>query len=245
MHLRKTNSRCLAVIFLFLYLIIIVYAKEIDLEYPGIINTDEFSISLILNDFPDDEYDVKIDILGDGKRVAKVLDPSLEYKSTYYFVNDLIKNGDNSAILNFKISEDYSGEVDIEVKIRDSKEKTFSFKNYSSEINIINQNEENNLDNEVIEENKVTNKKVNFDEEQEQQEEHDETVKEESIPEIKESQIAQVIYLKSSPQDIKNQEDKEEIEVSKSKNEKIKEYSLYGFTLFLFFVLALLIMKKL
>ncbi|MEK6873707.1 MAG: hypothetical protein AABW91_02585, partial [Nanoarchaeota archaeon] len=145
MYLWKTNSRCLAVVFLFLLFPILICAKEIVLEYPEKINSEEFSMNLILKDFLDDNYDVKIDILSNGKRITKILDLNSGYKSTYYFVNDAIKSGDNQASFDFKITENYNGKSDIEVKIRDSKGKTSSFKGYITEMSVTLNNKETNI----------------------------------------------------------------------------------------------------
>ena len=241
MYLRKKNSRCLALIFLTLYLTILVYASEIDLDYPSIINTEDFSINLTLKDFPDDNYDIKIDILGNGERVANIFDSGSGYKSTYYYIDKGIKNGEIGQSFIFKLTESYIGKINIDVKIRDSKDKTFSFKDYSSEINTITSNT---IDkNEIKEENKVVTKEKS---EENQTTGNQEEISVESVIEhTQDDQINEIIYLKSSPQDIKNQDDKSKIEVSKSKNEKIKEYSFYGFTLFLVFILIILILKKL
>ena len=93
------------------------------------------------------------------------------------------------------------------------------------------------------EENKVVTKEKS---EENQTTGNQEEINVESVIEhTQDDQINEIIYLKSSPQDIKNQDDKSKIEVSKSKNEKIKEYSFYGFTLFLVFILIILILKKL
>jgi len=249
MYLRKTDSRCLAVIVLFLFLPILVCSREINLEYPEKIDTEEFSISLTLNDFPDDNYDVKIDFLSNGKRITKISDPISGYKSTYYFISDAIKSGNNQASFNFKITEEYNGKSDIEVKIRDSKDKTFSFKGYATEMSFSEIIEETNKENdENVDENKVDNdKKTDKNNNENAQDKQIENRQENSTTLILQEQFSnnnEIIHLKSSPQDIKNQEDKQKIVVVKSKDNKIKEYSLYGFTLFLIFILALLITKK-
>src|SRR3989344_7980229 len=119
MPLRKRNSRGLAIIFIFLLVIIIVSSKEILLDYPSEVS-QEFDIKLILIDFPDDSYEVKLDIIGNGERIAHIFNGN-SYQSTYYFVEGLINDGEG--ILKFKVVSDFEGAADISVKIRDSKDR--------------------------------------------------------------------------------------------------------------------------
>src|SRR3989344_4207983 len=115
-----------------IFLMNFISAQSIELNYPEKVNLGEdFTMNLKLIDFEGGDavlYDVKIDILGNGERIAKIENEnSGVWKSTYYYVPEIIKNNENKELS--LISESYVGEANIEVKIRKSgtsEVKTFS-----------------------------------------------------------------------------------------------------------------------
>ncbi|PJE81753.1 hypothetical protein COU58_00810 [Candidatus Pacearchaeota archaeon CG10_big_fil_rev_8_21_14_0_10_32_42] len=104
------------IFFLALFFINFIFAQNISITYPSEINTrEEFDFNLKLIDFPEGNYDVKIDIVGGETRVAKILNDG-QWKSTYYYlVNSIASNEEKDFQL---IIEDYLGVSNIEIKIR-------------------------------------------------------------------------------------------------------------------------------
>ena len=91
---------------------------------------NEFLFNIKLIDFAEDTYDVKIDILESGDRVARILNNG-EWKSTYYYVVDIIKQ-DEEKEFSLNITE-YIGNSNIEIRIRDSNGDSKKFDNYEIE----------------------------------------------------------------------------------------------------------------
>ncbi|MFA5173699.1 MAG: hypothetical protein WC438_00795 [Candidatus Pacearchaeota archaeon] len=128
-------------------LINLVHA-EININYPNNVNYgEEFSVELELTNFSLDIYDVKIDVLGNSTRISKILNYDV-WKSTNYYVNDIINNSQtNTGTFKLNITGKYNGIADIEIKLRDSKDKIYSFFNYSINVLYI-EDEDNSEDNE-------------------------------------------------------------------------------------------------
>lgn len=122
----------LKLFFVSLFFFNFVCAGEINVDYPSEIETNsEFSFKIKLIDFPEDNYDVKIDLISDGVRISRIFD-SGKWKSTIYYVNNIIKNNEEKT---FKLrTENFSGKAEILIRIRDSKNKIFEFIGYSIEI---------------------------------------------------------------------------------------------------------------
>jgi hypothetical protein len=114
-------------LFLFVILLLsIISAQEIEIDYPEKVQTnEEFSMQIELTDFADQVHDAKIDISCSGKRVSRILNNG-QWKSTFYYVNDAIKTKETFKL---KIIEDCNS-ADIQIKIRDSSEKTKIFDQY-------------------------------------------------------------------------------------------------------------------
>jgi len=104
----------------------IITAQSIDVTYPPEVNIEEeFNFNVKLIDFPTDTYDVKIDILYNENRIARILS-NQEWKSTYYYINDVIALEKDFTI---KITEDFT-QAEITIKIRDSSGNSETFTNY-------------------------------------------------------------------------------------------------------------------
>lgn len=145
-------------------LVNLIYAKELNLEYEdSVIENEDFSIYLELIDFPEDIYDIKIDIFSEeGERISKIFNGN-SWQSSFYYVNDFIENSERKEIL-LKV-EDYNGEGFFEVKVRDSSGNYDYFDGYGIDIGEKNSKDKEKVDEEEIEEElisaeiKVENKK--------------------------------------------------------------------------------------
>ena len=110
-----------------------ISAKNISLQYTDEVEENkEFSLKVELINFENDSYDVKIDILGNNERVAKILNNG-EWKSTYYYINDAIKENEKMKQFSLEIIN-YTGIVNMEIKIRNSKGTSDSFTGYSMDV---------------------------------------------------------------------------------------------------------------
>ena len=114
-------------------------APSIELNYPSEIGLEqEFNFKIKLIGFDPGLYDVKIDILSEGNRIAKILNNDT-WKSTIYYINDII-TPDKEKEFSMKIVEDFK-DAEIEIKIRDSSDKSEIFSGYliskSNETNIL------------------------------------------------------------------------------------------------------------
>ena len=105
-----------------------VCAQEISFNFPEKVNLNqEFTVELELLNFSADIYDVKIDILENSNRIAQILNGG-QWKSTYYYLNDVINAGELKQF-NLKIIQEFSvGEITI--KIKDSSGNTQTFTGY-------------------------------------------------------------------------------------------------------------------
>ena len=243
----KRNSRCLAIAFVLLNLILSAQAQSsgsIEVDYPKSVEiNEEFYFEISLNNFTDGDYDVKIDILQNGERIAKIFDDSKNaFKSTYYFVNDGIKSGENSNKFKLKIESSKDDSAEIIIKIRNSAEKTETFENYTINIQPVSEQEE-----------KTKNNEINDSGEEEQEDNNaNENIKgnkqiniSNELPDIyniNNTNISEeVIYL--SPPEPQNINKDSEI-IFRSKNAKTAYYSIYGFALFCILLMILLIIDK-
>lgn len=238
MWLWKRNCRSLGIIFLLvIFLSSLISAKNITLEYPNKVNfNEEFSVSLNLENFSSDNYDIKLDIVSNGERIAQIYDYSLDkYKSTYYFINDAIKTNEKKVDLKLKIIKEFSGNAGISVKVRDSKGTTDSFSGYEIKLNSENQIVKEKK--QVIEPNQeikkeikpINNSNQNLNEINLNNDNNDMIKNQEKV-----------IYL--TPQNIKNLSGNEIL--FESRNEKIKKYAIYGFAIFCILLIVLLILDK-
>jgi len=217
MQLWKGNCRRLGIIVVFLVIISFISAQKIEVNIPSDVEINEkFDAKIRLIDFPDDKYDLKMDILGDGERIAEI-----DGKSTYYFVSDVFTN--NEAEVSLEIVKEFEGDAMIIIKIRNSKGVSKTFDNYTLEVE-----KPNTPVAEEKEENKVIEKK--FDDKAVE-------IKAEADPLVEQRELISLV-----PQSIKNTQDSEVI--FKSTNERIKEYAIYGFAVFCAVIITLLLIDK-
>jgi len=101
----------------------------IEINYPKQVELNkEFIFKVKLINFSDDRYDIKIEIFEDESRIAKILNGE-SWKSTNYYIDDVIKNNEEKKFL-MKIIIDFE-EAEIRINVRDSKNKLKSFTGYT------------------------------------------------------------------------------------------------------------------
>jgi len=152
-----------------------ITAEELIADYPNQVNAeDDFEFTIILNDFINNNYDIKFEILDGSTNIAERFWED-EWKSTNFWLDNAINTSDNNQkLFKLKINKDITGEKEIIIKIRNNSEFIWEFPN--NIINVIlnednNNNEENNNDennptnsttteNEIYVEFKWDNKKI-------------------------------------------------------------------------------------
>ncbi|MFH1326718.1 MAG: hypothetical protein ABIH59_01160 [archaeon] len=194
----------------------IVSGQNISVNYDEEVNVnEEFKISIELIDFPEDTYDIKIDIIEDETRIAKILNNDV-WKSTFYYINDVIES-DQKKKFSLKVNN-YVGNAEILIKIRDSSEKTKSFGPYEIEIT-----------DEPLE--KIIDEK---DEQDVKEEIELEEPREEQVQELSQKDPVTFKTVSLSPQTIKT---KENLESSSKKSYIISGVLAFFILIAIFFVL--------
>ena len=124
MQLWKRNSWNLAIVILLMLVVInitsnLASAKNISIEYPQeAYYGEEFNIKVFLKEYPADTYSIKLDILTNQNRIAKIYNPiSGKYQSTFYYVNNVFEPNQDGVLLKLNITTKYNGEANISVKI--------------------------------------------------------------------------------------------------------------------------------
>ena len=116
------KNRIILLCLFFLLVIPTISAQNISIDYPDEVEIGkEFQIKLQLIDFESGTYDVKIDMFGDGARIARILNNGV-WKSTVYYISEAIESGQEEDFT-MKI-ESYVGNINFEVKIRESGSET-------------------------------------------------------------------------------------------------------------------------
>ena len=214
----------IVVLLILFYLTQIISAQSINVDYHDKVNSGkEFFVEVELVGFDPGIYDVKIDILGNGNRIAKILNEG-NWKSTYYYVNEAVK--ENKGKFNL-IVEDYVGSADIEIKIRktgSSPAKTFGGYNIEF-VEIENSNDETNNSNKnpnQIDENKVEKKNI--------------------IPEVIENDENYVSIKNTENEIIQLSQNIKRVDGENEKSKK-RIYAVYGFVLFSILILLLFALK--
>ena len=199
-----------------LFIFPVILAQEIQVNYPNEVNiNEEFLFKIKLIGFDVDTYDIKIDIMSNDERIAKILNNG-EWKSTYYYVNDIIQN-DEEKEFSIRIAQEFEN-ADILIKIKDSESKSNIFSGYvikKKNSESVNKPEQNNETDEKIlepEQNNFNNSENN------------------------ESEIldAELETINLYPKDIK----------SENHTSKVSDYALYGFIIFSILIIFLIILKK-
>lgn len=120
----------------FIYAINNSTQANVTLSYPSQVNfAQEFNVNVTLNNFPNDVYGVRIGIINDSIRLARIWNGSY-WQSTYYYINNAINTiQKKTESFRLNITSCYNGNANLELKLRDSKNYVYSFYNYT--INII------------------------------------------------------------------------------------------------------------
>ncbi|MEM3405677.1 MAG: hypothetical protein QW117_01750 [Candidatus Pacearchaeota archaeon] len=197
------------------------YEKEIE-------NGKEFEVKVKAYNLKEEYYDIKIYITKKNTEniISETYNDEKWKSSNYYVKNVFYTKGNISEIFKVRIDSDYSdfyGDAEIKAKIRRSNSSTYIYF-YKNEIKILKKEiSESNLQKEKIKEKNITsNISLN--------------IKNASYLEENED----IIRLNSKKENLKTKENK----LYLSKNEYIKEYLIYFFTLFCIFVIIYIIRQK-
>lgn len=130
-----------------IFLIPLVLAEEIELNYPdSVIVGEEFNVVVKLIDFNEDVYDIKFEIKEGSSNIAERYDDG--WRSTYYYANDFIDiSKKDEETIKLKIVNDYEGLKDFKVKLKDSSNKVFTFESYVLNIGVDTSNNSSEEDN--------------------------------------------------------------------------------------------------
>lgn len=210
------KSPLIFLICLIVFIIIIpfVHSSEINLEYPLEVQTQNITFNLELLDFAIGNYDIKLDLFYEEKRISKIWDE--KWKSTMYYLNKIISSGEQKSFL-INVGN-FTGVAEIIIKVRDVKGKITTFNNYSIKIDsnkVVDKEEEIILDDfeEILEEKndkESKEKKLDFEEK------------------VYEPPVYDSIIL--NPKTIKTQEN------SHKQEQAYIKYSIFGFCILLFFL---------
>ena len=212
-----------------LILIPLIYSQEINIDYPKEIKiNEEFEISIKLINFSDDLYDLKFEILDNNKNIAKRFWEN-QWKSTHFYIKNAFAENEKEKKFKLKITENYQGENNFKVKIRDSK-KTWIFDGFKINIYLNEENEngdtkndKNNKDkfenNNVLNKNEIINKTENKLEN-----------KTNLIVEKSEADEENIIILGNKVEKAESIKTQNYV-IYESKSEKIKKYSVFGFAI--------------
>jgi len=191
------------------------YQKEVE-------NKNEFEVEVNAYNLKNESYDIKVWIEFNDSIISETYhEKDDKWKGGNYYVNNLFYGpGNETETLKLRIKEKYEdiyGNAKIKARIRKTDGNDY-VSEIEEEIEILEKNEE--IKKEKIEENEKTNKMV-----------EEET---EGIVELKN----QIIKL-NNPKHINTQN-----YVYKSKTQLIREYAIYGFSLFCIFVIIVLLIKR-
>lgn len=229
------KNKNLFLLFYWILSIGIVSAESITFVCPekAMLN-EEFEVGISLINFSSGVYDVKIDLIDNDIRIAQIFNNN-EWKSTYYYVNDILSPSEEKDF-SLKIIKEFE-EAIIEVKIKNSNGDVKTFTDYKINFDntppVINNSLENPPTGNIeIEENETNNFEELADENGEAIEE--ETKEIEEI--IEEKNIINLTPISLNAKSIKSEDNKE---ILKSK------LSFYGIiTLCLMFGTLLLLKNR-
>jgi len=216
-----------------LFFLPLISAVEINLNCPEKVEVNQEFICILELKQAQGIYDVKIELTDKEETIAQIYDPQKgEWKSSYYYLYDFIEQDEEKEI-EIKITKNINKKLDGILKLRqDSKREFFEF-----EIKVENSEQEEEKQNE----NKETNEKQNS----------EDKIRINKINQSQEKQKTQnpnqeIIQLNKN-ENIINLNSQKQLTgkvIYESKNQKIKNYAVYGFSLFLIFVIIILLIRK-
>ena len=205
---------------LILFMMSFASAVDIDFDCPDEIFVDE-EFECVLEVFDGDgEYDVKVDLDGERDSVLKVWNDGV-WKSGYYYLTDFIEDGDDEKI-RMKVSDD--GDFDGELKLRQGDKREF----FDIEVEVEKADEVDEVD-------VVSDEVVVLDEEVDVISLSGEVVMESDVVVLDEK--VEVLSLNSEVV-------VEENFVYVSKDARVVDYLVYGFAVFLIFVIGILAWER-
>jgi len=226
----RRNSWSLGIIFILC--LSFCLAQSINLTYPDNVDVnEEFVISLSLVDFDPVNYDVKIEILGAGQRIAQIYDGK-DWKSCYYYVNGALEKNEE---FEMRINKEFEGEANLIIKLRNGNQIE-SFEGYTLEVNTPppeTQEESDETYYETNDEAEEIDKQSNEDQNSEEQKTITSNIIKTVTPNEKKKEIIQL-----------NGKNNKEIILYRSENEVIKSFLISSFLIFTIVLIAFLVIKK-
>lgn len=212
-----------------LFLFNFIIAGEIVVDYPEEVHVNqEFEFSLKLKNFTQDLYDVKIDISDEeGERISRRFIDG-EWKSTFnYFLKAI--EGNSEEIFKLRV-ENYIGEGNILIRVRDQQGNVETFEGY--EINIVEEiveNVEKENDPETKDGQETKEKEDNLEKETISEENIFETKKENLSLKQNENEKKELKIINLNPKNIKTREDKSFLSFTDINSQKL---TLAGIVIF-------------
>jgi len=211
-----------------------VSALNVSLSYPDKVEINqEFEVAISLNDFEDGDYAVKLDIInGDEKRISKIYDENLsDWKSSYYYVKDVVASGETEGIVKMIVYE-YGENSVINVKVKDSKGAVKTFNGNSNGWTVFINNPEDKLsDLKSLDGNNKTSEKTRV----RQTEEETIVLSSPTADLVSENNASDIAKLESKS--IKSN-------LYMSNQEKVKQYCVYLFFVFLLLIIVFFILRR-
>ncbi|MBR9705194.1 hypothetical protein GOV12_07310 [Candidatus Pacearchaeota archaeon] len=128
----------LVVLGILLFNISLALSQTIDVDYPMIALTgDAIYFNITLNNFSEDIYDVKVEILDLSDNSTKLSETwdGEKYQTSYRYVNDLIDSSlTNEGKIKVNITTEFEKVGNVIFRLRDSDGKTFTFSEYELHI---------------------------------------------------------------------------------------------------------------
>ena len=237
--LRRDIRRCsIEVLFVLIVCSSLVYAIEADFACPSEVSVDEeFECSLTARDF-EGAWDVKVELMDGNVRLAEIFDEDLEaWKSAYYYLYGVIEEVDKEYIIQLRVIKDFSGDVVGVLKLRKGGSTEF----FEFDINI---GEGSEGSPEVVEETEeeVAEVGIAVNEEEGDVVLNSDVIKKEEVKPVSVINLNSVAEVGDGGGEGEGEVGGGEV-VYESKNEKIRKYEIYGFALFLIFVLGVVLWR--
>lgn len=113
-------------------LVSMIHAESIDISYPSVNYGESFEVNIKVSNFSG-IYDTKIDILGDGKRIAKIYNNN-KWQTTYNYILKAIDDSESSYSFVLNVTEKFNGNGEINIIFRKNS-KLYKFGPYDININ--------------------------------------------------------------------------------------------------------------
>ena len=204
----------------------LVSSLEVDFSCPSDISEEEFECYITI---PDNSasYDLKADILYNEKRVVKIWNKET-WASTYYYVNNFLSDSERNPI-KFKITESVTGELKGTLKLRENGKSQTSYEQQF----VINSNIKNEESEEYTEQDQE-----NIEDKSQETASYFTSNQELTKPETSAITSPNQTIINLNPETNTGKI------IYESKNERIKNYAVYAFSLFLVFIIVILLIRR-